>query len=90
MIRLFEQHVVRKQKELEGIWQFKTEAGNSYPLSVPGCWEQNPELLNYRGKGTYVRKITVHRKTNVRLEFKGVSHTADVCFYCLQRDRYRG
>ena len=80
MIRLFEQHNIRKQKELEGVWSFVTEGGKSYSLSVPGCWEQHPELLNYRGKGTYIRKIFVNEKTNIRMEFKGVSHTADVFF----------
>lgn len=53
MIRLFEQHIIRKQKELEGIWHFTTEEGKFYNLSVPGCWEHHPELLNYRGRGTY-------------------------------------
>lgn len=80
MIRLFEQHKIRKQKELDGIWHFETEEGKSYSVSVPGCWEQNPELVNYRGKGTYIRKIHISEKTNIRMEFKGVSHTADVFF----------
>lgn len=80
MIRLFEQHNIRKQKELEGVWHFATEEGKSYSVCVPGCWEQNPELLNYRGKGTYTKRIFIHEKTNIRMEFKGVSHTADVFF----------
>ena len=80
MIRLFEQHKIRKQKELDGIWHFQTEEGKTYSVSVPGCWEQNPKLVNYRGKGTYIRKIHVSEKTNIRMEFKGVSHTADVFF----------
>ncbi|MBQ6787301.1 MAG: beta-glucuronidase [Lachnospiraceae bacterium] len=78
MIRLFEQHRIRNQKELEGIWDFVTEDGRKYSLTVPGCWEQHPELINYRGKGTYTKKVYVSQKTNLRLEFKGVSHTADV------------
>ena len=48
--------------------------------SRTGLLEQNPELLNYRGKGTYTRKVYIQEKTNIRLEFKGVSHTADVYF----------
>lgn len=80
MIRLFEQHRIRNQKELEGIWDFVTEDGRKYSLTVPGCWEQHPELINYRGKGTYTKKVYVSQKTNLRLEFKGVSHTADVYF----------
>lgn len=78
MIRLFEQHRVRKQKELEGIWSFIKEDGTEYRLPVPGCWEQHPELINYRGKGCYYKKIYLPENCNVRLEFKGVSHTADV------------
>ena len=80
MIRLFEQHRIRNQKELEGVWDFVTEDGRKYSLAVTGCWEQHPELINYRGKGTYTKKVYVSQKTNLRLEFKGVSHTADVYF----------
>lgn len=80
MIRFFEQHAVRRQKELEGIWDFAGEGGREYRLSVPGCWEQHPELLNFRGKGVYHRKIHISQETNLRIEFKGVSHTADVYF----------
>ena len=80
MIRLFEQHVNRKQKELDGLWNFQTQDGRAFLLPVPGCWEQHQELLTYRGKGTYTREITIYEETNIRLEFKGVSHTADVYF----------
>lgn len=78
MIRLFEQHRIRKQKELDGIWKFIKEDGAEYDLPVPGCWEQHPELLTYRGKGVFYKKIYLQEACNVRLEFKGVSHTADV------------
>ena len=78
MIRLFEQHRVRKQKELEGIWHFVKEDGTEYELPVPGCWEQHPDMLTYRGKGIFYKTIYLHEACNVRLEFKGVSHTADV------------
>ena len=80
MIRLFEQHVVRKQKELEGMWRFVKEDGAEYSLPVPGCWEQHPDLLRYRGKGTFYKTVYLQEKCHVRLEFKGVSHTADVYF----------
>lgn len=80
MIRLFEQHRIRSQKELDGLWDFVTEDGRRYSLHVPGCWEQHPELMNFRGKGTYTKKVFVSKKTNLRLECKGVSHTADVWF----------
>lgn len=80
MIRLFDQHRIRRQKELDGVWKFIKEDGQEYHLPVPGCWEQHPELLTFRGKGTFYKTIYVHDKTNLRLEFKGVSHTADVYF----------
>lgn len=80
MIRLFDTHKVRKQTELEGLWRFVKEDGKEYSLPVPGCWEQHPELMNYRGTGTYYKNVEIPEDCNVRLEFKGVSHTADVYF----------
>lgn len=77
MIRLFEQHRYRKQRELDGIWNVKV-GDRDYRIPVPGCWEQHPDLLTYRGKATYTKDVMVEEETNVRLEFKGVSHTADV------------
>lgn len=80
MIRLFKEHEVRKQQELEGFWKLIREDGKQYMLPVPGCWEQHPELENYRGKGTYYKTVRVAERCNIRLVFKGVSHTADVWF----------
>lgn len=81
MIRLFEQHNIRKIKELDGIWDFYPERKNTvYKMPVPGCWEQHPDFYTYRGKGTYVKTIYVEASCTLRLEFKGVSHTADVYF----------
>ena len=86
MIRLFQTHTVRRQTELEGMWDFQPvtvpeiPAHFSYSLPVPGCWEQHPEFLRYRGLGAYRRKIRIAESGNLRLEFKGVSHTADVFF----------
>lgn len=62
------------------MWDYVREDGATYTIPVPGCLEQHPELLNYRGKGTFYKKVFVREKTNIRLELKGVSHTADVCF----------
>ncbi|MCD8130056.1 MAG: hypothetical protein LUE16_02055 [Lachnospiraceae bacterium] len=78
MLRLFQEHMIRKQQELEGMWEFIKADGGHYTLSVPGCWEQHPLLNDYRGKGTYYRRIFVTEPCNLRLVFKGVSHTADV------------
>ncbi len=79
MIRLFDTHRVRETRGLDGMWDF-TANGKTYSLPVPGCWEQHPDLLNYRGQGTYTKKVYIKRQSNIRLEFKGVSHTADVYF----------
>ena len=81
MIRLFEQHNIRKIKELDGMWDFYPEGENTlYKMPVPGCWEQHPNFYTYRGKGTYSKTIYVDDPGTLRLEFKGVSHTADVYF----------
>lgn len=81
MIRLFDTHYIRKTQELDGMWFFSMEGfDKSYQMPVPGCWEQHPDFLKYRGKGTYTKKVYIDQKTNLRLEFKGVSHTADVYF----------
>lgn len=79
MIRLFEQHRIRESKELDGMWNFKAQ-GKEYQMPVPVCWEQHPDFLSYRGKGEYSKRVYVKNDGNVRLEFKGVSHTADVYF----------
>lgn len=81
MIRLFEQHTVRQTTELDGMWDFTAEGyEKSYRMPVPGCWEQHPDFLSYRGKASYTKKVTINRSGALRLEFKGVSHTADVYF----------
>ncbi|MEJ9218564.1 glycoside hydrolase family 2 TIM barrel-domain containing protein [Paenibacillus glucanolyticus] len=87
MIRLFSTHQIRKSTELEGLWDFSPAAhmgekvgAYRYRLPVPGCWEMHPEFGNYRGIGVYRQKVTLHQRSNLRLEFKGVSHTAHVYF----------
>jgi len=78
---LFEQHQIRKIKELDGIWDFSPEGDLAmYQLPVPGCWEQHPNFSTYRGKGTYRKTIVITEPSTLRLEFKGVSHTAYVYF----------
>ncbi len=88
MIRLFATHEVRPQIELEGLWDFTAldePAGFpdsfTHTLPVPGCWEQHPDFLTYRGKGAYRKKLHIrHASKALRLEFKGVSHTAEAYF----------
>lgn len=81
MIRLFDTHYIRTSNELDGMWDFNADGFDTVSsLPVPSCWEQHPQLVNYRGTGTYRRKIYINSNSNIRLEFKGVSHTADVFF----------
>lgn len=81
MIRLFETHKIREITELDGMWDFKMDGiEKEYRMPVPGCWEQHPDFLSYRGVGTYKRNVYIKNDSNIRLEFKGVSHTADVYF----------
>lgn len=83
MIRMFEQHRIRWQKELDGYWDFGKVENElqsevySRKLIVPGCWEQDIQLCTYRGKGVYKKNIFLE-KGLYRLIFKGVSHSADV------------
>ena len=81
MKRLFDTHIIRDVKELDGMWDFRMEGfDKDYKLPVPSVWEQHPDFLAHRGKGTYTRKVYIKNGGNIRLEFKGVSHTADVYF----------
>lgn len=82
MIRTFRTHTVRKTEELSGsLWDFRfigegSETAEKRRVCVPSCWETYPGLENRRGKGSYAR--TFQGGGNLRLEFKGVSHTARV------------
>lgn len=81
MLRLFQQHQIRKVAELDGMWDFVMDGfSGRYRLPVPGCFEQHPDFLDYRGTGSYTRPLYLEKDCNLRLEFKGVSHTADVYF----------
>ncbi|GAA0300514.1 beta-glucuronidase [Gracilibacillus halotolerans] len=79
--RLFQNHIVRKEIPLAPIWDFHTlneedEKQEKFQMIVPACWESNPKLSSYKGKALYSQKITFGG--NVRIVFKGVSHTAHV------------
>lgn len=81
MIRTFDTHKIRRQQELTGrLWQFTPcqgeAAGRSYQVATPSCWETYPDFGNYRGEGIYKTSFTAGG--NLRLECKGVSHTATV------------
>lgn len=81
MIRTFQTHKIRKQQELTGcLWEFTPcqgeNEGKKYQVATPCCWESHPEFRNYRGEGIY--KTIFEAEGTIRLEFKGVSHTATV------------
>ena len=82
MLRMFATHRIRKQTELSAcLWDFSTMPGDGeeavrLKALVPGCWETYPGLRSYRGEACYERSFEAGG--NIRLEFKGVSHTAQV------------
>ncbi|MBE5962058.1 MAG: hypothetical protein E7256_11885 [Lachnospiraceae bacterium] len=81
MVRTFTTHKIRKTKELSScLWDFCTlpEQGEKVAMKVlvPSCWENYPDTITYRGKGCYKRSFEA--SGNIRLEFKGVGHTAEV------------
>lgn len=81
MIRAFETHKVRKQTELTGgLWEFEPCCGEydgqKFTLATPGCWENHPLFANYRGEGIFRKCFPA--TGDIRIECKGVSHTATV------------
>lgn len=81
MVRGFNTHKIRKQRELTGcLWDFSPcqgeNAGKIYKVVTPCCFESHPVFAGYRGEGEY--SVTFRAEGNIRLEFKGVSHTATV------------
>lgn len=81
MIRTFQTHKIRKYQELTGcLWEFEPcqgeFAGTKYQVATPCCWESHPDFSGYRGEGIYRRDF--EGGGNIRLEFKGVSHTAAI------------
>lgn len=81
MIRTFATHTIRKQRELtNSFWDFTPcqgeKKGTIYKVVTPCCWENHPEFTNYRGEAEYSKKFEA--EGTIRLEFKGVSHTATI------------
>ncbi len=81
MIRTFATHKIRRQRELTGsLWKFSPcqgeHKGEVYQVVTPCCWESHPKFVNYRGEGEYT--TVFEAGGTIRLEFKGVSHTAAV------------
>ncbi len=81
MIRTFQVHHIRKCVELTGrLWEFEAcqgeLKGKKYQVATPSCWESYPDFTSYRGEGIY--RTVFRAGGNVRLEFKGISHTAAI------------
>lgn len=82
MLRMFATHRIRKQTGLSScLWDFTTlpEDGSEQirrKMAVPGCWQNAPGTRTYRGKACYERSFSAGG--NLRLEFKGVCHTAEI------------
>lgn len=81
MIRTFRQHNIRPQQELTGkLWDFTPLQGNfsgkTFPVHTPSCWESYPGFGLYRGEGRYETQF--EEAGNLRIECKGVSHTATI------------
>lgn len=81
MVRTFHTHRIRSQQELTGsYWRFipsqGQHAGKECRMPTPGCWENHPDFAAYRGEGRYETEFSAGG--NLRLECKGVSHTATV------------
>lgn len=81
MLRTFDTHKIRYQKELTGkLWTFSPcqgeHKGEEYKVMTPCCFENLPGFADYRGEGKFTTAFEA--EGNIRLEFKGVSHTAEV------------
>ena len=81
MERTFNTHEVRRSWACEPVWTLTTlDAGGldrPEKVVVPGVWESNPALRNYRGRGVFRQSVRVGG--NVRLWLGGVSFRAKVC-----------
>ncbi len=78
MIRLFNEHFVRRTESLDGLWNLRLPDGKIFPMIVPGVWETIPELAAYEGKAVYARNVEIDHESCIMLRFGGVSHTAKV------------
>lgn len=80
MDRLFQTNLIRKKVSLDGIWTLSVREKGIFSVPVPGCWEQIPSLASFRGQGSYTKTVQTTQKANLRLTFKGISHTGDIFF----------
>ncbi|WP_079912753.1 glycoside hydrolase family 2 protein [Paenibacillus sp. 32352] len=92
MIRTFRQHILRKTRLLDGLWDFVTDPGNvgqteawynNYPsgsrkLVVPSCWNNELGLFDYIGAAWYRTYFDITQESSIRLVFEGILHHADI------------
>lgn len=89
-MRLFDEHVFREEKELNGVWCFKTDEkdlgeqlgwqkgfSDGEKVAVPGMWNNERGLLTYEGAAWY-SKAFYSRGGTLKLDFDGVMTTANV------------
>jgi len=81
MVRLFKTNNIRKIEEISGLWDFNVAGSDTVcKMPVPACWEMFPGYETFRGQAVYRKTVTITEQTNLRLVFKGVSHTGRVFF----------
>jgi len=81
MVRLFKTNNIRKTEEIGGLWDFNIkDSDKTCKMPVPSCWEMFPDYSTFRGQAVYKKTVFVDKQTNLRLIFKGVSHTGRVFF----------
>lgn len=88
-MRLFNEHIIRKSIDLNGVWEFVTDKdkngdGKEYiygfkgdRVIVPSCWNNDLGLLSYEGVAWYQKKFYTAGGT-LRFCFDGVMTQADV------------
>ncbi len=92
MLRLFNEHKVRRNESLDGAWNFcidRDDAGkkdswqnglpNSDTVSVPQVWGSEMGLLKYEGVAWYEKKFYTHGGT-LRIVFGAVMTEAEIYF----------
>lgn len=92
MIRAFQQHEIRNNRLLDGLWAFALDPENkglaegwmtdwpkhSRQIFVPGCWNNEIGLYDYEGIAWYRTTFTNQNQCHIRLVFEAVLGQADV------------
>lgn len=76
MYRLFNTHLFRKSILLSDFWNLTIDE-KTIKMPIPSCVESIPAYCNYKGECVF--ETTERFCGDLRLTFKGVSHTAKVC-----------